>query len=168
MVKRRLTLWNFGTSDELFFFRRNEVIYYICQLLQQNAKKILSCMLAKNSKVSLKTIQTASARLRVFTSMFFRCNFLKQFEPPLNAMTHWIDPTIGPRDQINEMICWDDIWLEVIVLNVKSYKLKTNCSLLSPSSALETTCQSLHPAQQNCLQVQLRLRKTIYRYTQLE
>ena len=63
----------------------------------------------KNSKVSLKTIQTASARLRVFTSMFVRCNFLKQFEPSLNAMTHWIDPKTGPRDQTDGIIfCNDD------------------------------------------------------------
>ena len=80
-------------------------------------KTILSCMLAKkNSKVSLKTIQTASARLRVFTSMFVRCNFLKQFEPPLNAMTHSIDPQTGPRDQTDGIIfCNDDD--EFIVLN---------------------------------------------------
>ena len=65
---------------------------------------------------------------------------------------------------------WNNLlkrWLEFKVLNFNSYKVTPYCSLLSPSSALETTCQSLHPAQQNGVQVQSRLRIERTFYTKL-
>ena len=63
-------------------------IHYICKFLQQKAKKNSTFVYAgskpKNSTDSVCT----SALLRVFTTWFVRCNFFKQFEPPLNAVTH--------------------------------------------------------------------------------